>query len=272
MKKLIILISIITVVFTVCSCNKPESETYSGQSEIIEATPIEILSLSSNEIKDIINSYSNFTASDNLYVSVPEKAPVMDYTARASMEQDFENYYEEFKGMFDYLFPSHTLNENYLFYTGNNSDVNYDDNGIKIQDLYKVKDKYDDIMSGVEGRVALLYDETWYRDMTEWKSPVCLEMGSAIGYGYTIINKGKTVELGGKVKNYGGEINSSDTYPCLESYDPADYLERVGSYSPDSTESFKLLDKEVPINEAVAFFRITSTTYRIRKNPTWKPV
>ncbi|MDR0918823.1 MAG: hypothetical protein LBM93_06175 [Oscillospiraceae bacterium] len=253
--KIFTAICIILIVSLVgCGKNSDDNQSSDNTSGIYDSSaistsdnliPIDILSLDKAAVIDIINSQSNFKTGENIDIQIPEKTPVLEFISRNSTTQNFENYYKEYKSMFEYLFPNHTLNENYLFYNGGSSKIEYDDNGNKIQDFNKVKDKYEDLVSGKEGDVSLLYDETWLRDVTDWNSQVCFEMGTEIGAGYTVINKGKTVEICGKI---------GDFYPCLESYDPVDHLELVASYSPDSTESYKLSDKEIPINEAVDFF------------------
>ena len=48
--------------------------------------------------------------------------------------------------------------------------------------LNKVEENYDKLISDDEGRVFFIYDETWYRNIKEWNSPVCLEIGNPMGY------------------------------------------------------------------------------------------
>lgn len=71
----------------------------------------------------------------------------------------------------------------FWFYIGWNSELKYDDNGNIAQNFNKVSDWYNKLIDGEEGRVNFLYDETWFRDMTEWKEPVCFEVGNPIGVG-----------------------------------------------------------------------------------------
>ncbi len=267
MKRLSYLVSVsivVSIFFTGCSTGGSDIDKSTVEStvpvkptestESIESIPIEIIALDENEIKDVLNEFPNFKASENIYIGIPKKTLVYDYifTTTPEAEVDMKLYETAFQQMFAYLFPGHDLDEEYLIYRGGSSDIEYDNEGNLIQDYNKVRDWYDKIMSGEEGGVIFIYDETWYMDMTEWKSPVCLVLSNPIGYGYAIMNKGKTVELT-NAKVYDVDINS-ERYVVLDSYDPVDWLECVGTYSPESTESFQLLDKEIPINEAVAFF------------------
>lgn len=242
-------------------------------SEVIEnASPIEVSSLSKGEVEEIINAAPNMHASDHLYLNVPQTAILAHYITSAPVEpvQSFETDYNQFLTMFEYLFPNHVLDSDYLFYFGGSSQLRYED-GVLVQDFKRVKDCYDDLMADKEGEVGLLYDETWVENPTEWNDFVCFETGTPTGYGFTVINKGKAEEISGTIWS---EKSGYGFYPIMESYDPAGYFERVASYSPKSTVSYRLLDKEVPINEAVEFFEqyINHLPYPQEANLTTKVV
>jgi hypothetical protein len=275
MKKILTLLTALCMLFSLTACDKSadnangnvgsdgnnaggtgnNSGIMLSSDALANLEPIEIFTESIDEVKNIINEQSNFKADDDFGIIAPEKAALIECNAKYSITQNFSEYYEEYKKMFKYIFPNHILNEDYLFYIGGSSKIEYDDAGNKIQDLYKVKDKYDDLVAGNEGAVALIYDETWLGGVTEWNSQVCFEMGSAIGAGYTVINKGKTVSLCGKVRqDIDGKIIETDTYPLLDSYSPDDYFEIVGTYLPDSDKVYKLANKEISIKDAVEFY------------------
>ena len=242
-------------------------------SEIIEnAAPIEVSSLDKEEIVEIINAAPNLHVSDYLYLNIPQTAVLTRYIASVPVEQEqsFEADYNQFLTLFEYLFPDHVLDDDYLFYYGGSSKYGYDEDG-NFVDFKKVKDCYDNLMADKEGEVGLLYDETWVENPVEWNYPVCFEMSFPAGYGYTIINKGKAVEISGKIVK---SDYDEDVYPSLESYDPTYYFDTVATYSPKSTKSYKLLDREVPINEAVEFFEqyINSLPYPQETNMTTKVV
>jgi hypothetical protein len=224
----------------------------------VETNNIDILETDKDSIINSIDSYPNLISSDTLYTDIPQTAPVLKYVSRVGENQDFEKYYSEFTTLFDYIFPDKNIIEDYLFYTGKNSYEDYDEEGNLTRTYNLVKDYYEKLVSSDEGVVNLLYDESWYGDMTDWKSPVCLELGANIGYGYAVINKGKTVEISGKqnMNDLGGQIveDGVDRYPILESFDPVDYFEIEKTYSPESEESYKLSDKECKIKDAVEFY------------------
>ncbi len=237
---------------TEISSEPEESEKPAEPTEPVKGEPVEILPLDEQEVKDVLNGFVNFKASDSIYINVPEKTSVYDYTyITPDIEgEDIKFYDKAYREMFAYLFPGHEINEEYLLYRGGSSTRGYDEEG-NFHDYNKVRDWYDEIISGKEGHVTFVYDETWYEDMTEWKSPVCLTLSNPIGYGYAVMNKGKTVGIT-NTKMYDERLNT-ERYVGLNGYDPVDWLECVGTYSPESTASFPLLDGEMSICEAVSF-------------------
>lgn len=239
--------------FAACSNSAilPDDSQNSNNSHTSENTVISICSLSKDEIKTLVDSCDNLKASDKLFIDLPEESRLCEYITKSSVDYDFTEYYNQFTDLFAYLFPGHELNSDYLFYTGDQSSLEYDENGKRIKGLNLVRDYYDDLASGNQGRVNFLYDETWNQDVTEWNDPVCLELGCPIGYGYAIFYKGDAAYYSGMIDD---SIQGIKRYPILESYDPIDYFSVVGMYSPNSTESFQLTDKEVSIKEAVEFF------------------
>ncbi len=249
------------------SSEPEESEKPAEPTEPVKGEPVEILPLDEQEVKDVLNGFVNFKASDSIYINVPERTSVYDYTfITPDIEgEDIKFYDKAYREMFAYLFPGHEINEEYLLYSGGSSALGYDEEG-NFRDYNKVRDWYDEIISGKEGRLHFIYDETWYRDMTEWKNPVCLELPNPMGYGYAVWNKGKTVEITNAMI-YNEELKT-ETYRRLYSYEPEDELEYIGTYRPESTVSFPLLDKEVPICEAVYFFEqyINSLPYPKESN------
>lgn len=239
--------------FTACSNSTilSDDSQNSNNSHTSDNSVISICSLSNDEITKIIAGFDNLKATDTMFVDIPKESHLYEYISKASTDCNFADYYNEFLSVFEFLFPGHELNQEYLFYTGGQSSMEYGENGKRIKELNNVEDYYDDLASGNQGRVNLLYDETWKMDVTEWDSPVCLELGSPIGYGYAVINKGNVAYYSGMIDDSSQGIKR---YPILESYDPIDYFNVVGMYAPNSTERFQLADKEVSIKDAVEFF------------------
>ncbi len=248
-------------IFTGCSNNKVNPELSK------ETISISKLSVVETEAIKSFDDTPNLIADEKTVLLLPNNiSEIYSYTSKTSQGYNMANYYNDFVELFSYLFPTHKMNNDYFLYWGGSSSIEYDDEGNLIKDLNKVKDNYDKLISNAEGRAYFIYDESWYQNFEEWNSPVCLEIGNPMGYGFITINKGETVALS-NIKNTDPATNKS-VYPRLESYNPSEYLERIGSYSPDSTEVFKLSDKETKINDAVLVYEkyINSLPYPEEKN------
>ena len=250
--------------------SRQESVVDSQQSQpeqIPDASTITICGQSQNEIRDAIQARENMTLGEDFVVSAPEQAAVYTYTAKAGgAYKGMQECDRQFRALFAYFFPDHTIYNEHLYYTGGSSKLIYNDDGTIEQDYHLVSDWYDKLIAGDEGRVNYLYDETWKRNVDEWNGQVCLETGNPVGYGYFVMNKGKLVGKLGKTV-YDEQLQA-DRYPLLSSFDPADRLTPIATYAPSSTESYPLLDKEMPIHEAVAFFEeyVNSTPYPEESN------
>lgn len=261
------LISLATALFmslSLVGCsqnNKTSKVVETGNLLVSELSNIE------NNFSGAFDNIPNLTADKEIRFILPNDInEIYSYTSRPSLEYDMEKYHDDFLKLFEYLFPNHKIDNDYFLYYGENSKIEYDEESNVIQDLNKVEENYEKLVSGAEGRAYFVYDETWYGNLQEWNSPVCLEIGNPMGYGYTTIGKGKTVELSDLkiTDSMTGEIR----YPRLGAFSPVDYMKIVASYWPESTESYKLSDKEMQINEAVSFYEnyVNTLPYPKEKN------
>lgn len=239
MKKTIsIILSMAAIIFTfnACDCQKRDENNNSKVQTITvsEATrDIDIL-------KSRIDSCENMISTDGFEIVIPDIDNVYTFNTGLTEQQDFQTEYSQFCKLFQNLHGDYVINEDYLFYTGK-----YADSYAEFADYPTVKDNFDDLNSGNESYSSLFYDETWYRDMTEWTSPVSLIIGRTMEFDAVKFNKGKTVYLAGK---------NAGIYPCLDYYSPYDSFECIGTYSPDNTEKFQLSDKEISVCDAVEFY------------------
>ncbi len=230
----ILLFTMLIMLFT--GCKNSDSEVKAENKVSISS-----ISINTEDASKMINEQSNFSASEDFVVEIPKNIDELsDFVLSFSPRQSNEDFYNDFIDTCTYLFPNHTLDNNYLMYYGENSDIEYDDDGNIIQDLNKVKDRYNDIISDNEDVLYFLYDESWNGEngietpcLAEFTSPICNDLSR--------FNKGIIASF-------------VDEPVFLESFEPKNYFPCVGTYSPNSTESFKLLDKEMPINEATNFF------------------
>lgn len=193
-------------------------------------------------VERIVNAQQNLFASSNLYLSVPNKTRLYHYTYISPEDRNNQSYRDSFMETYDYFFPDHPLNDDDLYYMANDGS------------LLLVKEHLEEIMSNQNGGTMFSYDEAYNKKVDNWDSLVGMELGNPIGYGYGTVNKGRTVELFGKLQNEKMNRDFVTEMPCMISYDPSLFFPVVGDYSPKSKESFRLLDGELPIDEAVAFF------------------
>lgn len=103
--------------------------------------------------------------------------------------------------------------------------------------------------------VELIYDEMPERTET-WEFPVFMDFRYEIGVGNGIINKGEAAYLAGKQEydSMKDKVIPSETYNRLGSFEVYNFFHSIGTYSPQSEKSFKLLDGEMKICDAVEFF------------------
>lgn len=260
MKLRAIHMTILVTALCVTGCTGKQKDT---SSDGLERIPVSEVAVSNEEVQNIVKSCPNFTVSDDLKINVPtDVSEVYEYEgdysddafqANDAFQVDMKEYDKKYRELFEYLFPNHPLNEDYLYYIGGSSKWEIDDNTNEvIQDYCKVRDARDKVLSGKEGRVQYFYDETWEGGITKWDSFVCLDIPNPMGLGYANINKGKTIGLSNK-KYYDDDLQK-ELYPGLDGYDPSEYLEYVDTYSPDSKQEYQLADRKMSICDAVQFF------------------
>ncbi len=229
-----ILLALIVITSSLSACKNKERNSK------IETVTVAELTRDIEFLKNNINAYKNLAANDEMVILIPEIESVYTFITELSEKKDFNTKYTQFCQLFEALHGDYKMNEDYIFYTGG-----YSDSYTDFTDYPIVKDNFEKLSSGDENCNGMFYDETWYRDMTDWTSPVSLGVGQTMEYDTVTFNKGKAVYLGGKINGI---------YPCLDYYSPYDSFGCIGTYPPDSTEAFKLSDKEISICDAVAFY------------------
>ncbi|MDE6732707.1 MAG: hypothetical protein K2J77_07515 [Oscillospiraceae bacterium] len=240
-----IIAPLLACIALLCGCNKNNSLT-SGTTSIIgeesrgaqqfadfvgeyPENPISVLTLSEDEIRQAINAQSNFSCTENLWVNIPESASVYEFNTYGVHVPQFDypaaQYKKDFEALFSYLFPGREIDPNclkyskYLGYDYEKQDYIFDEG--YVRDNEKLPDG-----------VNFIYDGDVY-----------LETNSEIGVGSGLVNKGEAAK-----------IAFNDAPDTLSYFEPGDYFESVGIYSPQSEKSFPLLDGEMRICDAVAFF------------------
>lgn len=280
MKRNIIALTTIAALILLGGCSKEDS--VSGDKDIVFAdfegeypeNPLQISTLSRDEIIQVINEQSNFKASDNLYINIPDKASVYEYstydvvTAQWRETYHSEQYLEDFYAAFDYFFPDREINFDYLSYKKIGEYIPGED-GTGGTGRYETEEGLVKDKKNFPDSSMLTYDEN-PEPISEWNSPVRMNTYYAFGNGGTEINKGEAVRIWGKYDlgdrtelinnepHFFYEKVQNDHYVLLRKFDPEKYFsecfEYFGEYSPKSEKSFKLLDGEVKICDAVKFF------------------
>lgn len=221
----------------------------------------------SDEAREIIERNSNLkVSSDYFYVSAPKTIDhLCEFTYGTSYQLEPEKELEEFKRIFKYLFPSHELDENCLYAYAVVKDENTEE-----QDLFKThfhslknSDNLDAYLDGTLGDPDLMRHLMYTEEQFPREDSVSLFYRSPFGNDYCVFNKGVCNRL---TANQNGE----DKYYAYEQFrlNDSDFgFEFVGSYPPDSEETFMLLDKEISIKDAVLFFENYVASIPVSEEP-----
>lgn len=221
----------------------------------------------SDEAREIIERNSNLkVSSDYFYVSAPKTIDhLCEFTYGTSYQLEPEKELEEFKRIFKYLFPSHELDENCLYAYAVVKDENPEE-----QDLFKThfhslknSDNLNAYLNGTLGDPDLMRHLMYTEEQFPREDSVSLFYRSPFGNDYCVFNKGVCNRL---TANQNGE----DKYYAYEQFrlNDSDFgFEFVGSYPPDSEETFMLLDKEISIKDAVLFFENYVASIPVSEEP-----
>ena len=201
------------------------------------------------EVSRIINQFPNLKAEEDILVNVPKSIEHLStfYDCSTAPLSPYEGL-KEFFSMFKYLFPGYELDEKSLYYYGNDGD------GDPFNLLYE---NYNEIMNEtfiIDNSAQLfIYDEK-PKDISE--SSVQVTIRSPFGNDICMFNKGVIDREAARI--YGESQYRARTLLFFgrteEDLGDTGYFDYVGTYPPDSTVSFPLLDKNISINDAVSFF------------------
>lgn len=231
------------VLMSGCDQSTPIGELKNMSLEEMGGKEIEISSASKDEIRGAIDACDNFKASEDFYLNVPEKAKVYEFRSFSDNDYVGREYtpqmaIEDFRKAYSYFFPDSELNEDCFSYTWTEP----------LEDLKSYKDLPENptVESGLvkdfsqtEGIISLNYSEG-----DDEEIPV--NMSSTPNISSFSVCHGKVFEYAYENNLVSGRMSS------LASLDQ--YFRVTGTYSPTSEQSFKLLDKETRICDAVSFF------------------
>lgn len=237
MKRKLTISITMAVALLLSGCGKHESGIDEGFKDFTTdypEHPITVSTLNEDDIRREINAQSNFQCAEKLYIDIPQSATVYNYhyynTFPTQLEYSLEQHQKDCKAAFEYFFPDKEMRSEYL----NGGEPWEEPDGIIMP--------------------SFTYDEMPERS-PEWNSPVYLYSLSHLVFTSLKMNKGGAVYLAGKVKyNWvTDEITPSFTYNTLNDFHPMNFFPCIGTYTPDSEKSFKLLDGEMKICDAVRF-------------------
>ncbi len=264
-------LSIIILIYcTACNSRNTNSIVTSGSSAdetsnaVIGVEPVTVhgnprVDYTKEEVREIIDKYPNLKVSDDyFYASVPKEIDhLCEFYNGSAYQLSPEKELEEFRSVFKYLFPDHEFDENCLY-----AHAYFDDEDPNEQDVFKTRyhslkneDNYNAYMNGTLGNQEVIHFLTYTEEKFMRENSVSLHFRSPFGNDWCVFNKGVcnrfTASLRGEDKYYAYEqfrLFAPDADPDIE-------FEAVGTYPPDSEETFKLLDdKEISIKDAVFFF------------------
>ena len=199
------------------------------------------------EVAEIINRTDNLKASEEFfYVSVPKTIDhLCEFYTGSSYQLSPEETFEEFKRVFEYLFPDHELDMECLYY------YSHMDDSDEINHALSDEKNFEAFINGEYENTPSLHFMSYDEQDKLKENSVSLNFRSPFGNDYCVFNKGVcnklTAEQNGEAKYY--------AYEQFRLGDPDFGFEYVGAYTPYSDATFKMLDdKEISIKDAVSFF------------------
>lgn len=216
---------------------------------------------------EIINSIDKFTAAENLYIDLPSSIEHLSYyTERRLGKEGFPPLKEQVKHFFDmfrYFFKDAVFYPDYFYLKGIKQNdekptpkyipfyKNYQDiiDGKVLDEYYNIAFVYDDLRDSREAdNWADFYDETalpLYEGTPRDGLVGFYTLYPSAG-AYFVVDKGEF----GKILYERGDIS---TYMAA-SASPSYFDELVEVLQPDSEKSYKLLDKEISVKDAVKVY------------------
>lgn len=241
------IVAIISILFFT-SCSDKNNLTNSNLIEIQNACQVNIASLS---------KYDNLNISNGIEIDIPNSiSEISSFSIKYMDRESNKDFYNSFIETMQFLFPSHKINNQFLYYYGNNSYYEVDDNGNVVNDLHKVNDYYNKIINDEEDVLYFLYDETWESNKCI-SNPICAEFTSPICNDLSKFCKGN-------ILNY-----TEDTIG-LESIQIKTLFPIISKENKNSEEYIKLSDKEISINEAVSVYEDYINSIPCKGNENFK--
>ncbi len=203
------------------------------------------------EVRNIVNSFDGFSASKDFYADVPkhidhikERTEEMVYdSSNTPLDEQYRGFLETFK----YIFKDKPFYPEYVYIRGA-----FTDSDELFEPFYTY---YDEFVSGNKINTDYNYRFS-YIDLahTVKDDTVELIMLYPLGSGDTCFDRGvlgKIIYDNEWISEYTGE---KAHITANVGSDKTGYGKYIGTYLPDSEKSYKLLDKETKIKDAVKVF------------------
>ena len=246
MKKALVLL---TCFVCLTSCSQQNSNKES-------TVPLSEINISNENAIAALNEINNITCCESFELTIPEQLEtVSSFSYGWGNKKPNKEFYDEFVNTFAYLFPEKQINGELLRYYGENSYIEFDDNGNLSKNMNLVKDYYDDIIDGIEDVHHFYYDEAAEYGADYRQNYICAIFANPICGNLSNFNKGKIAQ-----------ITQIDMY--LEVFNPDMYFEYIETYNPNSGQVYHLNDKDVAIYDAVHFYENYINNMPIPKEKT----
>lgn len=205
-----------------------------------------------DEVREIIEKIDNIKVADNFICDAPKEIEsVKEFTLMYSSRQENEKFYKDFMAMFNHVYPDEPFYEDCVFWYKET----WDEEGEYHREILPLAETTDDFLNSGNSAKYIFYtthekEEADKNIFLEFASPVCNDLAN--------FNRGVLTE-------YKGVMNGI----CLETAIPNNICSTFATFTPDSEESFTLLDgKEISIKDAVKFYEDYINTLPMSHTPT----
>ena len=225
--------------------NVSSTDDNTGSGKIIDQNALNVMpvmqAISKDNINEILETTDNFSpSSEGIYFFLPEECDcVYTFANYYNFTEDGSKYKDSFLEAVKEVFPEHDVDEKNLMFVGKRFFKEFQNDSNATIPAYS---DYKDLVDSGEEKVLYYV----YQDIDS-ENAVFFESTGYLGSNILRFNRAKGLRV---VNKYTGETMPS----FLEVYSPNAYSNYVESYTPDSTESFKLINGETRICDAVSFF------------------
>lgn len=264
-KTLIILLCMIAL----CSCSSHDSSNCGDKSSSVQDSMLsdssydtlkeypereqkqnDIVYYTDEEAISIIQENTSFLVADTFVSNAPKSmSHFSSFTVGYRPRQDNASFYEDFKNTFEYIFPDEIFYDDCFFYCGENSNVQYDEQGNLISTCKTVKESYDKIINGEENVQLFFYTPHFDSDQkSQAENNIFIEFTSPVGSDLSNFNRGVLAD-------YYYTQNGGENDVFLETFGPWFFGKSICTLEPDSGAEYMLTDgNTVKVRDAVEFF------------------